>query len=510
MNINLENAKNASVTCTVDGRFLHSKYNPENEAKSFVDSIDCDYSPSCVVVLGACLPYCIPYLKERFPNIPLYVIQFDSFFTQNDRVNMFLEKWDKTFLCTKETEIEGLSENLYSSLGEETLFAPLILEWKPSQNIFVSESNNTWQSLYMVIQKVRDVLATRSYFSLRWLKNIVTFCVHTKHVISVKKQDLPILLVASGETLQEMIPYIKEKKASFYILALSSALLTLVRNDIIPDLCIATDGGYYAQKHLDVLLRLNNNNKKVPLAISAESNIPKKILEEVPILPLQYNEGIDSMFLKECSFPAMPAERNGTVSGTAAMLALSLTDKKIYAVGLDLMFGKGYTHSQPHAHENIHSVHDFRLRPLSYRLFKSTVLNEHTKITSLDMYRHWFETRDCSFSKRFFRIASKTKPYKKTLGNIKDISWNDIEFTEGVKKAELYTQCTNIPTTDVIKKRISNLILREKKDPSPEWVEHCAPAEYLALKKYPHSSEYKKNYEKKLNQVFDAIERLYV
>ena len=415
MNISFENAKNASPTCVVDGRFLHSKYNPENEANTFVANIECNFNPSCIIITGTALPYCEQYLKIRFPNIPIVAIVYNSVFMTHG-------KWEKCFLCTANTTSMELSDAIFSQLGELHLGAVLTLSWKPSESLFEAETTIAWQALRALIQKTRDIIATRSYFAERWLKNSVRFCRFAQNIITIEKQVKPIVLVASGASLQESISHIAKHKDDFYIIAASSAICTLTENGIIPDMCISTDGGFYARNHLEVLINLHKSGVNIPLAISTESNVPTYVLENCPIIPLTYNDGIESELLHQCEIPAIAAERNGTVTGTASILAMKLTDEDIYTCGLDLANGSGYSHAQPNAHEKIHSQKDFRLCTLETRICPKPT--HSSGLSSMDIYRQWFETRNENFSKRFFRVSKRK--YSHTIGSIKNITWDDI------------------------------------------------------------------------------------
>ncbi len=508
MKIRLETAKNASVTCTVDGRFLHSKYNPENEAKNFVDSIECSFSPSCIIILGACLPYCNTYLLERFPDVPLYAVSYASDFLSKKLSTSFSnQEYTKQFICDCDTSSDFLSEEIYSALGEITLHAALVITWKVSDEVFQMESSVAWDSIRYVLQKSRDVLATRSYFSLRWLKNCIHFCTHATHFVTIQRQSLPILLVASGPSLDSALPIIKKNMDRFFILSLSSSLKALVDYGIIPDMCMSTDGGYYAKSHIKLLECLSLKGIYIPLAVTPESNVSTRILKNNPIVALTYNDGLESSLLERLKIPAMLCERNGSVSGTASSFALSITDKNVYAVGLDLCNGKGYTHSKSNAHEVINSLSDYRLSPLSSRVCKNVFAS--TGVSALSLYRQWFETRDSTFAKRFYRARSCDYVYEKKLGVIKDICLEDV-----VSNYENENKIEKVPCVPVfsgcdIKKRKENLleiIIKEKNNMSTEWIEDCAFSEYLLLKKYPASDEHKKKLRVKLEEVFNMLE----
>ncbi len=514
MKIRFETAKNAHVTCSVNGRFLHSKYNPENEAKNFVDSVECNYNPTCVIVTGSALPYCVPFFKERFPSIPLFAIQYNDIFCKNSVDTKGLEnvhnEWTQTFLCEESISAEQLSENMYSVMGEMILSAPLVVSWKAGDEAFVKESTIAWDALKILLQKSRDVLATRSYFSLRWLKNCISFCVRSKNLAAPQKQDLPILLVASGPSLQQSLTKIKDIQSSCIILALSSALPTLIHHGIIPDICISTDGGYYAKKHLDILVALYKKGYSIPLAVSLESNVPSEVLEVATLIPLTYRDGIETDLLQALNIQSYPVERNGSVSGTAALFALSLTSNNVYAFGLDLSVGKSFSHANPNAHEVINSLSDFRLHPLAYRLYKNEYAQSSKNSSALDLYRQWFETRDTTFASRFYRVFADDCVNTNVLGIIKDIPYSkflELASIDNSKKAKV-SMINPLILAPNRKENLKKFIIAERNNTSSKWIEHCALSELLALQKYPHSIEYKKKMDERLEMCFDTIERM--
>ena len=163
MPVNFEPSRTGELTCSVQGKYLHSKYNQQTEGERFAGNIQADFSPLCVFILEPALSYCASPLKKKFPGTSLCAIRFSKDFSQAD------DKWDKVFYL-KDSPI-ALSEVLFNSLGEEKLISSLAFDWTASKNIFPEESMLAWQEINKAILKARDVLATRAYFSKRWLKN---------------------------------------------------------------------------------------------------------------------------------------------------------------------------------------------------------------------------------------------------------------------------------------------------------------------------------------------------
>ena len=412
MTINFESSRAGELTCSVQGKYLHSKYNPQTEGERFADSLKADFSPLCVFILEPALSYCASPVKKKFPRAEVCAIRFSRDFSKSD------SKWDKVFY------MEGsgipLSEILFSSLGEEKLISSLAFDWTPAKNIFPEESMLAWQEIKRAVLKARDVIATRAFFSKRWLKNSLVFASKIQKTLILEKGGAPVIIAASGPSLKTSIPFLKKYRDSFFLIAVSSAFMPLAKNSISPDLVISSDGGYWAKKHLDFS---GGENADTVFALEAESAVPKKILEQNEILPLCYDDGLEKDFLDSIGCPYMLSERNGTVAGTALCFAHSLTGGNIFLCGLDQAPAPSFQHTQPNALEADNSKKDFRLRTTETRMTASRFNSE----ASLEIYRNWFISNSEYFSKRVFRLSDNFK-YDFSLGKISEINWE--EFAE--------------------------------------------------------------------------------
>ncbi|MBR2107016.1 MAG: hypothetical protein IJ937_07100, partial [Treponema sp.] len=66
MKVSFGASKTGDLTCSIDNFPLHSRYNPKDEAKKFVNSLTVDYSPLNIIITGACLPYLCEPLRQKF------------------------------------------------------------------------------------------------------------------------------------------------------------------------------------------------------------------------------------------------------------------------------------------------------------------------------------------------------------------------------------------------------------------------------------------------------------
>ena len=406
--ITFATAKNGNDTCSQDGIPLHSNYNPEKEAERFVSGLEVPFEPSWIIITEPALSYVSSFLKLRFPNTKLCAIRFCKNFIDYDKV------WDKVFYFENGSLDNSLKDQLFNFFGEEKTGSLFFASWKPSENAFADIYLEAWQNIKSYISLSRDVLGTRIYFNKRWNKNSLKFALYIKNAVDFKSDKIskPVVIAASGPSLKKIIPYFKANRDSFFLLAVSSAARPLIEHQVLPDAVISTDGGWYAQEHLKQL----NFLKDIPLFIGTESYLPAKMLKANTILPLSYKDSIEALLLEKAGIKAAKAERNGTVSGTAAELALQLTNKDIFFCGLDLCSSDGFQHTQPNELENDKAPFDTRLSPLETRASSASFGN-----ASLDVYRNWFSTRPDSFSKRIRRVYYSASPIKCKLDNIQDI-----------------------------------------------------------------------------------------
>ncbi len=408
MDILLKNSKNGSLTCSKDNISLHSNFDPEKEAERFVSLIESSYLPSFVVITGPCLGYTVRYFKVRFPNAKTIAIQYSLDFES------YSDKWDYSFSFTSESDLNSINDKIFSIIGEEKLFSTLFLSWKPSEKAWPDLAALLWKSFKDLLAKAESVISTRNHFNRRWFLNSIRFFSTVKNICIPEKTDKPIVITASGPSLRHTLPFLKEHRESFILMAASSSVLPLLENGITPDFCISTDGGWWAKKHLEPLLRYGTT---IPLIVPPECAIPTELLSTAPIVPLSYSDFPDKFLFESSGIPFLQGERNGTVSGTATVLALNMTTSNVFFCGLDLAATtKGFQHTQPNALEPINSRSDSRIKPTETRCMASAFSGS----TSLGIYRNWFSSRNKDFYSRVFRLVTK-KDNLVQIPNLQDI-----------------------------------------------------------------------------------------
>lgn len=464
------NSKSGELTCTANGISLHSKYNPIQEAQRFIQNLSVDFKPKYIVITEPGLFYCKEFLEEKFPDTLIYSIHYSS--------ELYSKSQNKNkILADTISKAECFNTTLFNLLGEEGILSALFLSWSPSSNAFSEIDKIIWEKIKASVELSRTIIATRSHFSSRWIVNCIKNLIHTENTFAAKKINKPIVICASGPSLEGCFKILNKLHSKLFLLAVSSAASALIKNNIIPDAVISTDGGYWAKKHLEILKKY----EKIPLILASEGNCPLQVLKQNPVIFLSYPDGIASEIIKKAGFNGITGERNGTVSGTALDLAKKITDSEIFAFGLDLSPAPGFQHAQPNTIEIQNLQKDYRIKTGENRITSSRYNSG-----SLKIYEEWFKSLPFEYTKNIFRVSDNYN-FTNKLGFIKDIKLD--EFSKKIMQINefsnefFYERIKNSKNKENLKKSILKLSETE------EWKKEFFTAEYIAFEKEINSSK---------------------
>lgn len=482
--------KNNKLSAEINHIKLHSVYNPDVEAERFVENIKIDFNPSQIIIIEPCLSYVLPFLKNRFSNVQLIAVRFSEDFTE------FNSDWDKIIYFKDEINFK----NELSKIDDFKICSTLFLQWEITKRIFPTETDKVWKLIKEKINYSKTILYTQTFFSKRWFINKINFIKFANNLYTITKSDQNILIVASGFSLEKSIEKIKKIRNSFFIISLSSATQHLIKNNIFPDLVLSTDGGFYSKKHLEILEKFD-----IPLAIPFEANCPKTILSKNKIIPLSYAKDFNSEekiedFLK---IPYLIAERNGTVSGTAVNLALQLTKSNIFFTGLDLSSSASFQHARPNALEIEKYLQESKINTLQTQLSKQMFNSE-----SLKIYENWFIENSKKFNNRVFRLSDNYN-YKNSLGNIKDINFDDLSKFLKDSSSKMEIKKLNFEKEENQKEKILNFLKKELK--KQEIIKNLFPLDVLQFQKLQNQEEKLKKQEKinlKIQNLINSTEKI--
>lgn len=457
MEIILKEAKNGQKTFLIKSVYFHSVYDPDKEAARFVEAIKLPFEPKYLFLVEAGLKYCIKYFKQKYPNAKIYNIKMI------DSKELPLEKDDI---------LEKDFDSFLQTLEPSDLINSEVVYWPLTNKIFDDATTKKISLIfYENLKLCKTILITKQFFEKKWLKNSLLFLNNIKNVYKINKISNDILIVASGPSLENSIDFIKENQNKIIIFALSSAINILIKNGIKPDLCLSTDGGFWAKKHLYPLLKNN-----IPLAFAIEGAVPKKILQSSPIIPLVYEQGLSARIYKKTNLPFSPSLSFSTVSQTAVSFAQNLTSKNIYIIGLDLCTRKGASHSKANILEIEDSTYDNKINSRIKRISTREIRSEQ----SLDTYTKAFLQR--KYPNCYRIIDEKITTHLDSMFEISHKEFNSIlQKKENIEKKNLIelTQTVSTEQRLLIKQIIKNFI--NENSSNKEWKSFLFPLDYCVL-----------------------------
>lgn len=198
------------------------------------------------------------------------------------------------------------------------------------------------QLMYNIINANQDVLGRNGKeYCYNSIYNVPWF-IHSKSVFDLYKKlpkDIPVIIVASGPSLDKNIEHLKEAKRKCIMISADSALNTLLAHNIIPDFFVSIDGKKLMSHFADE--RVVN----IPLIceLSSQRNLLKNRKDQTFFLN-DSNTYVDAFFAERGKvLPIIQA--GGSVAHTAFGLAAAMKFKHIILVGQDLAYTDNKTHS---------------------------------------------------------------------------------------------------------------------------------------------------------------------
>lgn len=158
----------------------------------------------------------------------------------------------------------------------------------------------------------------------------------------VKKKDLsgmPAVLVSAGPSLDKNIDQLRGIQDCVFILAVDTALNTVLNHEIIPDMTISIDG------HKPVELFKNPKIKEIPIALSSRSN--KQILPFISqkrFYELSSKELLAKLF-HNIGKEVVELPTGGSVANNACALLKRMGFQTIIFMGQDLAYPEKKTHT---------------------------------------------------------------------------------------------------------------------------------------------------------------------
>lgn len=362
-------------------KYLHSRYDPFEEAKQFIDRQEIKEDQTWIVC-GLALGYHVVELLKKVKryNLLLVIEKDINVFAEAIKTIDFSEILDNfriiLFVGMTATEI-------YDDLATRSLsficagFS--VLEWKASVALDAEYFSQITQKLKDLIRIGIANIMTVQFSGRRMIQNTMNNMPYIFQSEGVKKLEgvakgYAGIIVSAGPSLNKNIHYLKEAKGKIFIVSTDTALRILLKNGIEPDLVVTMDFKAESAKHFKGL-----NTDHIPLVFDSES-AHESILE--------YN-GPKISSLSARPFSLWVAHIGGnkgllskgmSVAHTVFNLLLMMKCEQIIFVGQDLSFPNGKTHA-----DGTHSQQDANGEKKELFWVESEVTGERL-LTRNDMY----------------------------------------------------------------------------------------------------------------------------
>ena len=393
-------SRSGSPTALLADRYIHSRFDPAKEARRILEQ---EYSEEATTYLfyGFGLGYLVEAFLNAHPDRSAIVVEPDcSLFIKA------LESRDLKDLIT--------TAHLCYFVGGEPEALPSLLDTLPSSHLKVIPLRSiiSWsEGYYNRIDGIIRAYAARKKINLNtldrfgklWVKNLtqnIQLLLQAPGIQNLENvfAGMPALVLASGPSLDSMLPFLHDLRQRFLIIAVDTSLKPCLERGIEPDFLVIVDPQYWNTRHID------GADLRKTILVSESSTNPRVFrMLHVPtffgssLFPL--GRHLESVIGKKGALGA-----GGSVATTAWDLARLEGCNPIYIAGLDLGFPGRATHFKGAYFENQFHAHSTRLKSseemsfsLLYQALPFAVASNSGGTVMTDqrmiIYKWWFENQ---------------------------------------------------------------------------------------------------------------------
>lgn len=391
-------SKKGDPTAIYNKLYLHSKYDPVKEAVKIAKELE---KSNLIIIGGFGLGYHVEEIVKQQPDSTIVVFE--------PNMDLFMEAMklkDFSFLINSKNvyflisqNIQTIKDFLVPRLIKKAIYIPLNNRVKNNEELFFGISD----ILRLYHERIRINRNTLLKFGKLWVKNqsknlpLMGYKSDITHIFG-KFHDIPGIIISAGPSMELIIPHLKKIQDRFVILAVDTALKSLLEEGIEPDFVMSIDSQYWNARHLEGV----KTDKTILIADSSIQPSALRFFEDrvyftKSTFPLgQYFEKVRSPFPKIAS--------GGSVSTNIWDFAQKLGLSEIFFIGQDLGYPGNITHYKNSYFEKNMLTSSNRIKTLEtqsffyiYNGYPTTVLsNSGEEILSdkrMGIYIDWFKEK---------------------------------------------------------------------------------------------------------------------
>lgn len=332
----------------INGRYLHSPYNPQEEARRIVRGFPLG-DKTLFLLFEPGGGYMIPALAERVPRARFLVI------TPLDKLDRDLTAgYDIRQWTGKDDKDAFLWDNIHGADRERLAYFP----WPPSVRLLPDEAAEWTGRIKDFLIRLSANHANLRTFGKRNLRNGLINWLEGDPPRLPSIEGRKVLIIASGPSLNRTIKIIKGQYKGYVIIALPSSAAILSHHGIIPDLIFSTDSGYWATRHFEFF------PPECPIGHSLTAACGRSSKHSILF---RERDWLNDLFLKKVGLPWLDTAT--TVAYSAIRFALAGGASSLTLAGLDLSMDDIKSHGSPHSFSSLLSISSKRFEPLQSLYF---------------------------------------------------------------------------------------------------------------------------------------------
>lgn len=359
-------ARSGDPIVSVDGAFLHSRYDPRAEADRYVEALALGENADVFLLIEPGLGYLASAIRKKRPSAKILAARCSAFYAgSRGPLDCSADgEWFPDGECAFETFLE-------KNISDHEAPSVKVVEWKASIGAYGPAALELVSAASVFLKRAAANARTVAQFGRKWFRNAVNLASNATSALAASRGSGPVAVVAAGPSLEDCIPELlgAKERGGLFVVCVASAIPALLAGGLRPDIGVATDGGGWAAFHLHEAERSG-----LALAAAFTATLPSD-LYSTPLLTIRDASLWQTLVAEAAGLPSFVAPQRGTVAATAVDLSLALTSGQVYLAGFDLGVNLGRTHARPNALDRFHEDDADRLSPsasASYSRFIAT------------------------------------------------------------------------------------------------------------------------------------------
>lgn len=323
-----------------NGKPMHSKYNPQNEAEVFASSIKSG-GQAFIAIAGIGAAFHIESTMKKFPEAFILAIEADTesleFCKQFPAVKKALSS-GRFLPCTAEEAAKNISERYIPSLYGDCIFI-CQRAWENENSTLLTFLK---QKIMEELKRISQDYSVQAHFGGQWQRNIIENLSTFKKNPSLKlNTSLRAAVIAAGPSLDKSMEKLLQQRNSYCIISTDTALGSLLRNKIRPDAIVSIDAQRVSATHFFALPLLEGAKPVCVFDIASNRNAVEYARSlGCPIYFIRSAHPLASLALEGTSVP-LTESGSGTVTIAACDFARQQGFSEIELFGADFCYSEG-------------------------------------------------------------------------------------------------------------------------------------------------------------------------